>query len=264
MTLPSMRLPPAALMRCGFPITRAALAVLLPLGITACDPPAPGGRAPILLFTGRGTSAGDVAAVERILEQNHLEYATATSRQLNRMSASRLIALRLVIVPGGDFIDMSASLTPRTTANLHDAVQHGVSYLGICAGAFLAGDGRGYYNGLNLTSGVRFGFYAGLARGVRKAAVAVAGVDAVPIEQYWEDGPELTGWGAVVAKYPDGTPAVVEGTSGRGWVILVGVHPEAPDTWRRGMMFTTPATVANAYAGTLVQAALTRSSLPHY
>jgi glutamine amidotransferase-like uncharacterized protein len=246
------------------PITRAALAVLLPLGIVACDPPAPVDRAPILLFTGKGTSAGDVAAVERVLEQNHLQYATATSRQLNRMSASRLIAYRLVIVPGGNFIDMSASLTPSTTANLRDAVQGGVSYLGICAGAFLVGDGRGYYNGLNLTSGVRFGFYAGLARGVRKAAVAVAGVDAAPIEQYWEDGPELTGWGAVVAKYPDGTPAVVQGTSGRGWVILVGVHPEAPDTWRRGMMFTTPAVVANAYAGTLVQAALTRSSLPHY
>ena len=90
------------------------------------------------------------------------------------------------------------------------------------------------------------------------------GVNAPPIEHYWEDGPELTGWGTVVAKYPDGTPAVVEGTSGRGWVILAGVHPEAPEEWRRGMTFTTPATVANSYAGTLVQAALTRTSLPHY
>jgi hypothetical protein len=47
-------------------------------------------------------------------------------------------------------------------------------------------------------------------------------------------------------------------------VILVGVHPEAPESWRRGMSFTTPATAANAYAGTIVQAALTRASLPHY
>ena len=78
-------------------------------------------------------------------------------------------------------MDMSASLTPRTTAIMHDAVQAGLNYLGMCAGAFLA-----------------------------------------------------------------------------------GVHPEAPETLRRGMTFTTPASVANAYAGTLIQAALTRTSLPHY
>jgi len=43
----------------------------------------------------------------------------------------------------------------------------------VCAGGFFAGDSG--YNGLNLTSGVRFGFYAAEARGVRKAAVAITG-----------------------------------------------------------------------------------------
>jgi len=250
----------------AFPVIAvvAPFAPLVLVALTACDRPAPSNRAPILLFAGNGTSAGDVKAVERILDDNHLQYETATSRQLNRMAAPRLTAYRLVIVPGGNFMDMSASLTPRTTATIHDAVQAGLSYLGICAGAFLAGDGRGYYNSFDLASGTRFGFYAAENRGIRKAAVAVAGVNTPAIEHYWEDGPELTGWGAVVGKYPDGTPAVVEGTSGQGWVILVGVHPEAPETWRRGMTFATPAIVANAYAGTLVRAALTRTWLPHY
>ena len=180
------------------------------------------------------------------------------------MSESQLMAHRLLVVPGGNFIDMSASLTSQTTARIRDAVQHGLNYLGICAGAFLAGDGRGYYNALDLTSGVRFGFYAAENEGIRKAAVLVTGVNASSIEHYWEDGPELTGWGAVVAKYPDGTPAVVEGTAGQGWVVLAGIHPEAPEAWRRGMPFTTPATAANAYAATLVEAALTRTWLPHY
>lgn len=248
----------------GFRIAQAALVLLVALAPAACDSPTPIEHAPILLFTGQGTSAGDVAAIERILADNHLKYATATSSQLNRMSTSQLMAYRLVVVPGGNFMYMSASLTPRTMGRIHDAVQGGVNYLGICAGAFVAGDGGGYYNSLNLTSGIRFGFYAAENRGIRKAAVAVTGVDAPPIEHYWEDGPELTGWGAVVGKYPDGTPAVVEGTSGQGWVLLVGVHPEAPEAWRRGMTFTTSAAVANAYAGTLLQAALTRTRLPHY
>jgi glutamine amidotransferase-like uncharacterized protein len=139
-----------------------------------------------------------------------------------------------------------------------------LNYLGICAGAFLAGDGHGHYNSANLTSGVQFGFYSAEARGIRKAAVAIAGVNTPAIEHYWEDGPELAGWGAVVGTYPEGGPAIVEGPSGKGWVILSGVHPEAPETWRRGMSFSTPASVANAYAGTLIQAALHGTPLPHY
>jgi glutamine amidotransferase-like uncharacterized protein len=101
-------------------------------------------------------------------------------------------------------------------------------------------------------------------RGVHKAAVEITCAGAPTLEHYWEDGPQFTGWGEVVAKYPDGTPAVVEGTCGEGCVILSGVHPEAPENWRRGMTFKTSASDDNAYAGTLIDAALNRTSLPHY
>jgi Biotin-protein ligase, N terminal len=187
------------------------------LALTACE--ASGRRAvtssavpPILLFNGTGTSKNDVAAVETILNDNHFDYSTANSSQLNEMSESELRAYRLLIVPGGNFETIGNNLNSSTTASLRRAVQGGSSYLGICAGAFLAGDS--IYNGLNLTSGVRFGFYSDENRGIRKAAVAIAGAGTPTLEQYWEDGPQLTGWGAVVGKYPDGTPAIVEGTSG--------------------------------------------------
>jgi hypothetical protein len=50
------------------------------------------------------------------------------------------------------------------------------------------------------------------------------------LDQYWEDGPQFTGWGEVVAKYPDEAPAIVEGSVGQGWVILSGssVTPPPP------------------------------------
>jgi hypothetical protein len=35
-------------------------------------------RGDILLFTGTGTSPGDVAAVETVLKNNHLEYSTVS------------------------------------------------------------------------------------------------------------------------------------------------------------------------------------------
>lgn len=178
------------------------------------------------------------------------------------MSESQIRAHRLLIVPGGNFIDNGNSLTSSTTANIRNAVQNGLNYLGICAGAFFAGNSG--YNGLNLTSGVRFGFYAAEGRGIRKAAVAIAGAGAPALDQYWEDGPQFTGWGAVVGKYPDGTPAIVEGTFGSGWVLLTGIHPEAPAGWRRGMTFMTPVSVDNAYAGMLIHAAMNRVSLSHH
>ena len=221
------------------------------------------GGPPVLLFNGTGASPNDVAAIETILNNNHLSYSTANSLRLNEMGESQLRGYRLLIIPGGNFIDMGRSLNSSTAANIHNAVQNGLNYLGICAGGFLAGNSS-YYNGLNLTSGVRFGFYSAEEKGIRKAAVAIVVAGAPTMEQYWEDGPQFTGWGAVVGKYPDGTPAIVEGTSGRGWVVLSGVHPEAPAGWRRGMSFSTPAEIDNAYAGTIVKAALNQTSLAHF
>ena len=239
-----------------------AFVFVISFAATACTPPASHTVPPILLFGGAGTSVNDVAAVETILKDKHLEYSTVNSRQLNGMSESQLMAYRLMIIPGGNFIDMGNSLTRNTSTNIHNAVQGGLNYLGICAGGFLAGHAS--YNSLNLTSGVRFDFYSAANQGIRKTAVTITAVDTPPLEQYWEDGPEFSGWGTVVAKYPDGTAAIVEGTSGKGWVILTGVHPEAPEHWRRGLTFTTPASVDNAYAGKVIDAALHGTVLPHY
>ena len=180
---------------------------------------------------------------------------------MNEMGELRMRGYRLLIVPGGNFIDIGNHLTPGTSAHIRNAVQKGLNYLGICAGGFLAGNSG--FNGFNLTSGVRFGFYSAEKRGIRKAAVAIAGAGGPTLEQYWEDGPQFTGWGEVVGKYPDGTPAVVEGRYGSGWVVLSGVHAEAPASWRRGMTFHTPVSEDNAYAGMLIRAALNRESLSH-
>jgi glutamine amidotransferase-like uncharacterized protein len=236
------------------------IVVLISCALAACSTPVK--PSPILLFGGTGISPDDAAAVETILRDNHLDYSRATSRQLNAMSESQLREFRLLIVPGGNFIRIGQGLTPQAAGNIRNAVQDGLNYLGICAGAFFAGNSP--YNSLNLTSGVRFGFYSAESRGIRKAPLSIAAAGGLTLDQYWEDGPELTGWGAVVAKYPDGMPAITQGTYGKGAVVLTGIHPEAPEKWRRGMIFTTTADADHAYAGTLVNAALNRTSLPHY
>jgi len=235
------------------------LAAWEPTGRVMLDDPTP---APILLYAGRGTSPGDVDAFERLLGAHRLRFSIADSAQLDAMPPETLRAFRLVIVPGGNFEAMGHGLAMSTAAKLRAAVHGGVSYLGVCAGAFIAGDSP--YNGFNLTNGRRFGFYSLEADGLHKAAVAIRTADGAIMEHYWEDGPQLDGWGAVVAKYPDGTAAVVQGRASNGWIVLAGVHPEAPESWRDGVAFRTPARDSNAYAITLIESALERKPLPTF
>jgi glutamine amidotransferase-like uncharacterized protein len=159
---------------------------------------------------------------------------------------------------------MGDSLTARTTANVRNAVKGGLNYLGICAGGFLAGRLPAPNHSFDLSSGAKFGFYSAEKTGIRKAVVRITTAEGPALDHYWEDGPQLTGWGDVVAKYPDGTPAIVEGSAGRGWVILTGVHAEAPASWRRGMAFNTPVSTDTAYARTLIVTALNGAPLSHY
>lgn len=232
------------------------------LTLTACGPSETKAPSPILLFNGTGTSPGSVKAVEAALKESHLNYTTVDSWRLNRMDLSQLSAHQLLIVPGGNYITIGKNLSPAAAANVRTAVQGGLNYLGICAGGLLAGNPPS--PSFNLTSGARFDFYKVVNQGIHKTPVTITGVGTPPLEHYWEDGPQFTGWGEVVAKYPDGTPAIAQGASGKGWVLLCGVHPEAPESWRHGMTFTTPASLDNAYAATLIHSALEGARLPHF
>jgi glutamine amidotransferase-like uncharacterized protein len=232
---------------------------LLCLLLTACHRP-PDKNAASLLFNGHGASPGDVEAFEALLTRAHLNYTTANSSDLNSMTEAGLRTHRLLIIPGGNFIDIGNGLSPAASANIRNAVRNGLHYAGICAGAFMAGASPP--NAINLT-GIRYPFYAAESRGIRKTAVVISTPGEPPLDQFWEDGPQLRGWGEVVSKYPDGTPATVQGAFGSGWVVLTGIHPEAPASWRRDIVFASSVSDDNAYAERLIRAALNRTPLPH-
>jgi hypothetical protein len=228
----------------------------------AALPPVVDAAEPVLLFDGTGTSS-DVAAVEVVLAGLGVGYTTVDSAQLNAMTEPQLGGYKLIIVPGGNSIDIGENLTANAVANLRGAVQqYGVHYLGICAGAFFGG--YSVYNGIDLTSGVSFDFYSDEFRGIHQELVEISFPSSGPLDVYWQDGPQLSGWGQVVAKFPDGAPAIVEGQSGRGFAIFTGVHPEAPEGWIGAMTMKTPISVDQAYAGSVIKAALDGTPLPHF
>jgi glutamine amidotransferase-like uncharacterized protein len=217
---------------------------------------------PVLVFNGTGTD-DDVAAVESVLNTLKLKYATANSSQLNAMTETKLKAYKLLIVPGGNSITIGNNLSKATTAMIRATVQNdGLHYLGICAGGFF-----GSYqtaNGIDLTSGVWFNVWPNQGRGIGKEAVQISFPKSSKLDIYWHDGPETSGWGYIVAKYPDGTAAIAEGAYGKGFAIMSGVHPEAPASWRTCCTFKTSLATDLAYANTLVTAALNGTLLPHY
>ncbi len=217
---------------------------------------------PVLIYNGAGTSSSDVAAVESIVSSLHLAYHTANSSQLNGMSASQLLHYRLFLMPGGNAITISGNLSKNATSSLRSAVYSGLNYLGICAGGFFSGSSA-YHNFTDLTAGTWFNVY-NTGSGTGKRAISILFPGGIKRDIYWQDGPNLNGWGKVVAKYPNGVTAMSEGFYGKGFVLLSAVHPEAPASWRYGMTFYTSLDQDLAYARTLVTSALNRSMLAHY
>ena len=234
-----------------------------PAALNTPLPPAVKAAEPVLLYAGTGTTSGDVSVIEGILKSLNIGYLKADQNQLDAMTEPQLAGYTLLIVPGGDSRIIGENISANATATIRNAVaQYGLHYLGICAGAFFGG--ASIYNGLDLTSGVSFDLYADEFKGIHLEPVEITRASDSPLDVLWNDGPQLSGWGGVVARYPDGTPAIAEGTLGNGFVMLVAVHLEAPASWRQGMTFTTPVSVDVAYAGTVIQAALSGTSLPHF
>src|ERR1700742_4051747 len=95
----------------------------LAMSLTACTARRGDPSASVLLFNGAGTSREDVAALEDLLDQNHVPFATADSAGLNEMDAAQLRQKRLLVIPGGNFEKMGNNLSAAASANIRRAVE---------------------------------------------------------------------------------------------------------------------------------------------
>jgi hypothetical protein len=57
---------------------------------------------------------------------------------------------------------------------------------------------------------------------------------------------------------------VVQGRFGAGWVLLSGIHAEAPASWRKGPGFDTPVRDTQAFAAALFRSALAGAPMASY
>lgn len=233
------------------------------------NPPAGHGyTTDVMLFNGSGVSTSDWQSTESILKSQGLSYQLVNSAELNAMSLEQITSFGAIVVPGGSGGTITSNLTPATRIRVRQAVRdYGVGYVGFCAGAWVAvgpeadtDNTAGY--GLAVAKGSVLPSWP--VPGRTAAMVPVTFSDGSVRQLVWWGGPATPEWeNGVVARYADGKPAISERWAGKGYVVISGPHPEAPQGWR-----STAGTDSDGLdydiAIDMIQAALKKQALATY
>ncbi|CZT15705.1 uncharacterized protein RCC_01539 [Ramularia collo-cygni] len=203
-----------------------------------------------LVYRGPAACEGcpeSVAALLRSSPQN-FKVRYAGPKEAIRITPENLKKFDLYAQPGGgDDVDETFAQVAAYAPAIRDFVANGGRYFGICLGAFFGGPSPGY--GL-LPEGAD-----AKSEMLQKGAQVTNADDAViQMDWMWATGPKAgqaikKRWvyfqdGAVILKFVQGKDAFVLGRYssngdvaatlnkfGRGWVGLVGPHPEADQDW---------------------------------
>ncbi|MGK5083135.1 BPL-N domain-containing protein [Bdellovibrionota bacterium FG-1] len=225
----------------------------------------------VLLFAGSGTWSAEVASLASILTSHGATHQEVNSAQLNAMTVDEISQFGLVIFPGGAGGTEASSLSAATHAHLRTAVQqNGVSYFGICAGAFIADApapalGQDVSYGLGVVNGPILDYYYLENQGTSYSMTLETFADGTTADILWYGGPvtpNLTG--GVIATYPDGNPAISQIWSGKGFVIISGVHPTATQSILSSLGLTSTDGVHLDLTWKLINAALQQIPLPAF
>ena len=217
--------------------------------------------AEVLFYDGVGATSGDIADLEAMIARAGYSYKAVDAADLAIMTPAELAAYKLIVWPGGNAITQENALhaaNPEIFTNIHNAVvKSGVSYIGFCAGSFIAETSNEYHT-FDLAR-TYFNFY-------KQNAIEMVTLEfpqSSNLEVVYWNGP-VVNFGYTVARFPNRAEAIGEDFVGNGFVILSGVHPEAALNW--GVSGNTAAedTADNSYAVTLIKAAYNRTLLPHY
>ena len=184
------------------------------------------------------------------------------------MTVSQLTQFGMLIFPGGEGSTEADSVSAQTHANLRQAVQqYGVSYLGFCAGSFIAvapapASGQDVSYGLGIVNAPLLNEYAGPGTDADYEMTAQSFPNGSTQEILWYGGPITPNTG-VVAKYPTGDPSISEMWSGNGYVILSGGHPTVPQSVLDSLGVT-PDAPDQTLAWQLMNAALHQQPMPTF
>jgi glutamine amidotransferase-like uncharacterized protein len=219
------------------------------------------GSGSVLLFQGDSSWDAEVDSLAGLLYTHQVTYREVDSSTLNAMTLDEISNYNALIVPGGYAPTITASLSTATHEKLRQAVQiRGMGYLGFCAGAWL-GVAPAPAAGNDVTYGI--GFVEGpllqpnylTQQGREFAIVSAHFPNGSHRDLLWYGGP-ITPNSGVVAKYPDETPAVSQVWSGKGFVILSGLHPTATQSILEALSLSDTQAIAPDFAWELLDSVI--------
>lgn len=229
-------------------------------------------RTDVLIYNGEGAASADVQALTDIVSDHDLNYELVNSAELNAMSLDDMAKFGLILWPGGYAGVASKSLKPETRIRVNKAVtERGVSYIGFCAGAFIAmnapattQDGAPEYGFSILTYGGILPEYEpnGIHQDQSPMIVTFSLNDGSKRDFVWYGGPYFPGAPEVLARYKNGEPAIIQSAAGNGFVVLVAPHPESPAAWTDSKNDADGTAGDIEFAWQLIKSALDRSPMP--
>lgn len=222
----------------------------------------------VMLFNGGGVSTSDWQTTETLIQSMGLSYDLVNTAQLNAMTLEQVASYGVMVVPGGSGGTIYKSLSEAARLKVRQAVRdYGMGYVGFCAGAWVAvgpesnTDQTASYGFAVAPGDVLPSWFPGGNSSLTAAVVPVTFADGSKRQLVWWGGPSTPEWGqGVVARYDNGIPAISETRSGKGYVVISGPHPEAPQGWR-GTAGTDSDGLDYDLAKSMIQAALTQTPL---
>jgi glutamine amidotransferase-like uncharacterized protein len=217
----------------------------------------------IMVFTGSGTWGTEITDAENLFTTKGATYQEVNSAQLDAMTPDDIAKFGVIFIPGGTGSTEADSVSAATHANLRTAVQSlGVSYVGFCAGAFVAvapapTNGGDVSYGFGVVNGAVPNEYAGPGTTADYFQVGLSFADGSTEDVLWYGGPITPNTG-VIAKYPTGDPAISQIWSGNGLVIIGGVHPDLSQA-TLASLGASPTTSSQDLAWNIFNAALTQT-----
>lgn len=168
----------------------------------------------IYIYTGRG--AYQAKDVENFLAVFEYDYYRVNEFELNQLTSRDIL-----IVPGGEIKAYLPAMEARGIEAIQKFVNSGGVYIGICAGAYIAGSSYNNISGLNFFPQVLVG-------NTTQATVDVTDETGAKFQLINENGPNLSVIEAdrVILKDSANNHQAVIINYGQGQVYLFAAHPE--------------------------------------
>jgi len=199
------------------------------------------GRSParVAVFADAGTNHLLNRNIVRLLESEGIRCLVIDR---SRISREQLRDIEAYIVPGGYSTFQNTATGDRGLVAIREFVQSGGRYLGICAGAYMASsdvfwEEEHFPYPLSLFDGTAEGALDAVAAWPNESGVSLTLTDAgkrrglkadAEGEFYYKGGPRFHGGtnSTVLARYQDGSAAIITRPYGNGEVVLNGIHYE--------------------------------------